>query len=643
MIHPVSRSKEAFFPYKPLDFDSHETRLLTLRPTSDRSIISCSIDHVSLIDPGDYIALSYCWGDAASTGTLFLNNERVSVTKNLASALRALQKKYGYNVRVWADALCINQQNNEERSHQVRNMRQIYSRASEVFCWVSEKSDPMLGKAVEYLLDLAKYSEPEMSSKQLEIDTSVIETYWNSLIEIFREPYWRRVWVIQEVAVASRATVSFGNHTLDWDYVANILRLLKLNFSLHSDDQYHLEPSFTNALHLLEIRERFFIRREPLSLLKAIQLTQHTLATDPRDKIFSLLGISHDSQIFVPVPNYIQPFELILTEMVKTMMAMDRCLNLIWIKGSFPKDSSLVLPSWVPHLHTEWGSRMTFQEAFQFTWEPFTANSPVLQGSNNEHLRVIGRCLGSISRLTTKVDSDTQIKVPKKRAPWIHLTSTLSQTNERLRNPTQLEVQIQEFIWETITMAQLPIDLLRSLFSNIWKPEGRGLIDNLALIAWIDQNAWFRVKDWTLREWSQVTASFILRRDQDGVLLRVMKKGVEWETAPQASNDDLIELIGVLDKILGSGMRLAVMRGYQSLGMVHPDSRENDELYLIRGSSIPVVLRKQWNKDGNKLYSVVGGGYTLATDPNSEYYRGTRDVEDALNWDGKEIEELTLC
>jgi len=642
MLHPVSRSKQQFFSYRPLDFDDHEIRLLTLGSlSSNDSIISCSISHVSLISPGTYIALSYCWGDAASTETILLENERVPVTKNLASALRALQKQKKNDVRVWADAVCINQQNNEERSHQVRNMREIYSKASEVFCWVSEKSDPKLPRAIEYMLGIATHSKPDVLSEP-ELDASMKDQYWKSLIDIFREPYWRRVWIIQEVAVASKATMSFGNFTMGWETLAIILRLMKVDLSLHSDDQAIPEPSFLNAHHLLEIRERFLIKRDPLSLLEAIQLTQHTLATDPRDKIFALLGISHDGHVFVPVPNYKQPFEIVLTEMVKTMMAMDRCLNLIWVKGNFPKNSNLVLPSWVPHLHIERCNRLTFQETFQYTWQPLTNNSPVLLGSNTQYLRVAGRRLGYISQLTSKFDCDGTIEIPTSRPQWINLTSTLTQFNDSLRHPTHLEVQMQEFIWETITMARFRIDLLRSLFSSLWKPEGRGLIQNLALIAWIDKNAWFRITHWTLREWSQVTSNFILRRDQDGVVLRVMKS-VSWETEPEGTTDDLLNLIDHLDKIIGSGMRLAVMTGHQSLAMVHPDSRENDELYLIRGSSVPVVLRTCLNENGKKLYSVVGGGYTLATDAKSEYYRVTKDAEDALNWDDREVEEVTLC
>jgi len=640
MIHPVSRLKQPFFVYDPLDFDTHEIRLLTLSPLSrDESIVSCSISNVSLIDPGNYIALSYCWGDATSTETISLNNKRVLVTINLASALKEVQKLYGSHIPIWADALCINQQDNEERSHQVRNMRQIYSRAKEVFCWVSAKSDPTIPPAVEYLLCLA--TQTGSNPSRPELDISVIEKYWITINDIFHEPYWRRVWIIQEIAVASRATISIGSYTVGWEDLALILKLMKVNSLLPSVDEANHKPSFSNALHLLEIRERFLIKREPLSLLKAIQLTQHTLATDPRDKIFALLGMSYDGHVFVPVPNYKQSFETVLTEMVRAMMTMDRCLDLIWMKGNFPKDSTLVLPSWVPHLQADWASRMTFQESFQRTWQPLTANSPVLIGSTNKDLKVAGRHLGNITRLTTKFDYEGKVELPRSRKPWIHLTSTLGDSNQRLQNPTQLEVQIQDFLWETITMAQLPIDLLRPNFSSLWRSEGRGLIHNLALIAWIDNNAWFRIKDWTLREWSQVTSRFVLRYDQDGVVLRVMK-GAQWESQPQGTTDGVLELIALLDQILGSGMRLAVMKGYQSLGMVHPDSEEGDQLYLIRGSSIPVVLRRGFKENGEKMYSVVGGGYTLATDANSQYYKGTKNIDDALNWESTEFEELTL-
>ncbi|PVH73001.1 hypothetical protein DL98DRAFT_366154, partial [Cadophora sp. DSE1049] len=127
--------------YKPLDFDTYEIRLLQLQWGSDEEEISCALEYASLIDPGPYIALSYCWGDLKKTRLMNIGDVEFNATENLVHALQAVRKlrrqtgKEGFS-RLWVDAVCINQKDAQERSHQVRNMRQIYSRAQEVLSFV---------------------------------------------------------------------------------------------------------------------------------------------------------------------------------------------------------------------------------------------------------------------------------------------------------------------------------------------------------------------------------------------------------------------------------------------------------------------------------------------------------------------------
>jgi len=61
------------------------------------------------------------------------------VTVNLEAALRQLKDKH--ITRIWVDAVCINQDDRQERSIQVRNMKQIYSKAERVIAWLGEESE----------------------------------------------------------------------------------------------------------------------------------------------------------------------------------------------------------------------------------------------------------------------------------------------------------------------------------------------------------------------------------------------------------------------------------------------------------------------------------------------------------------------
>jgi hypothetical protein len=147
------------FSYKPLASD--EIRLLTLQPGHDDAPISCSISHVSLLDKPKYQPLSYAWGILGNEASITMNGKEVHVGENLRSALYHLRhrdslldshsaieknvssqnpqnKKYPpWEGRViWIDALCINQEDIKEHSHQVKLMKDISSGAETAIAWL---------------------------------------------------------------------------------------------------------------------------------------------------------------------------------------------------------------------------------------------------------------------------------------------------------------------------------------------------------------------------------------------------------------------------------------------------------------------------------------------------------------------------
>ncbi|PVH68783.1 HET-domain-containing protein, partial [Cadophora sp. DSE1049] len=88
---------------------------------------------------GGYDALSYCWGDTEkSNGSeVICNGIRVRIGKNLARALKNLQFRALPRI-IWVDALCINQEDSQERSSQVRLMGKIYSQASRTIMFLGD-------------------------------------------------------------------------------------------------------------------------------------------------------------------------------------------------------------------------------------------------------------------------------------------------------------------------------------------------------------------------------------------------------------------------------------------------------------------------------------------------------------------------
>jgi hypothetical protein len=191
--------------YTALDTDVNEIRLLTLLPNDEAGRVCCTLKHVSLINPPEYVALSYCWGDASITKEIMIDGVPVQVGSNLESALRLLVYYY---LRIWVDAIYINQQDMAERSQQLLWMGSIYRRAERVAAWIGEEaSDSNL--AVDFIQNF--HSRPmEFGRPMPQVEAKYPLTAYSALVHLLEQPYWRRVWVIREIALSRSTTVHCG-------------------------------------------------------------------------------------------------------------------------------------------------------------------------------------------------------------------------------------------------------------------------------------------------------------------------------------------------------------------------------------------------------------------------------------------------
>ncbi|KAK0613702.1 heterokaryon incompatibility protein-domain-containing protein, partial [Immersiella caudata] len=122
--------------YQPLDSQQKQIRILSLAPHRQKlSPLAGDLLTVSLLDKPRYDALSYAWGDVESSLALTLNGSRLHIRRNLENALRHLRLPDEPRF-LWIDALCINQTDIGERSHQVQLMGEIYSQATTVRAWI---------------------------------------------------------------------------------------------------------------------------------------------------------------------------------------------------------------------------------------------------------------------------------------------------------------------------------------------------------------------------------------------------------------------------------------------------------------------------------------------------------------------------
>jgi hypothetical protein len=129
------------YQYEPLE--AGEIRLLILEPAGSATV-TCSLRYVSLDDNPRYIRQCHISGETLrlSVTPIACSRKEVKVTLNLEMALRHLRYAVGDKQRVlWADAICINQQDLEERSQQVLLMAKIFKHAEQAFIWLGEETE----------------------------------------------------------------------------------------------------------------------------------------------------------------------------------------------------------------------------------------------------------------------------------------------------------------------------------------------------------------------------------------------------------------------------------------------------------------------------------------------------------------------
>ena len=199
-------------------------RLAQLQPSVNFSDpIRCELVNTTIDDAPKYEALSYAWGDASQKVQIHLQGLPFQVTTSLESALRHLRLESEPRL-LWADAICIDQANLEERNQQVQLMKEIYSNCTADLAWIGEATADM-----ERGINLMKQLDQDpnftgIPAAKDENSSSVAYQNRHCLQTIFRWPkLWTRVWIMQEISYAPRVLIIAGTCSMSWDILTKFL------------------------------------------------------------------------------------------------------------------------------------------------------------------------------------------------------------------------------------------------------------------------------------------------------------------------------------------------------------------------------------------------------------------------------------
>jgi hypothetical protein len=252
-------------------------------------------------------ALSYVWGTEKSPNPLYCGDGQLEITTNLDHALRHLRLPT-MRRKLWVDAVCINQKSLEERARQVGYMRLVYKHSTRVIVWFGVKNEEIsraftfaqeLGELLLRLTD--EYQQHEQHAGFNNFMMDILSNAFRSRTEdasalesLFQSTYFERVWCIQEVAASNQALAKSEDLELDFDVLLNlvpfILEWKGLDFKQNTLQMWRLIQQRRNESD--ENDKRPVDSMGPLLLL--MMIIRNFKSTDPRDRIFALLGLSNE-------------------------------------------------------------------------------------------------------------------------------------------------------------------------------------------------------------------------------------------------------------------------------------------------------------------------------------------------------------
>ena len=241
---------------------------------------------------------------------LWCEGKRLLISTNLRDVLRRFRHTAEARL-LWVDAICINQEDHAERAAQVILMPKIYHSASQVLYWLGEE-DERTSDAVNLLRLLAEIGrkvalkQEDLPKQNALLDGSTCKKLslppfpsspWEALMRFFERPVFRRVWIIQELAVAPKVVTCCGSIVdLEFrDIVDGATFINDSSWIYPIDIKYGSGTNMTTyILRAFSIRHQWMMREPGMTKGILIQNARNSEASDPRDKVYALLGLAND-------------------------------------------------------------------------------------------------------------------------------------------------------------------------------------------------------------------------------------------------------------------------------------------------------------------------------------------------------------
>jgi hypothetical protein len=367
--------------------ESDGIRLVVIRPNEDEEAgIKCRLEHTTLSNYEDdvidhFIALSYVWGDAQNVRNIIVNGFCVHVTANLEAALRHIRDAKR-SVRVWADALCINQLDEGEKNTQVQQMGRVYTTAEHTIIYLGnldvetsallDEMDHLQKSPVIYRLH--RFQKTTLSEK-VACQSAIVRN-------VLSRPWFTRVWVLQELVLSRDPWIQFGRKRVRWLNLWTLTSMLQTSLRPNPSIRWSSTSRISQKLSSRELENaNESLKSSPIACLEYMQTARDVAqgkhassnsldlinllqsrrgfgATDSRDLIYAHLGLATDfssPEWPGPTVDYSKSASQIFTDITRYLIVRYNDFRVIgYVGGADPMNQVLKngIPSWVP----DWSS-----------------------------------------------------------------------------------------------------------------------------------------------------------------------------------------------------------------------------------------------------------------------------------------------
>ncbi|KAH8892930.1 HET-domain-containing protein, partial [Thozetella sp. PMI_491] len=314
-----------------------------------------------------FTALSYTWGTGTETQEVMLSDRRLPVRAAVYSFLMGVcgTSQVGPVERdtwFWIDSICINQGDLDEKSQQIPLMETIFRQSTRTIVWLGDGSSET-DEAIDFLQVLAGEESGLAEAFQKGGSRGMPPRLgdkgkWVRLQSLLDHPWWRRVWTLQEFLIPPKVdflcgTKAFSRSLMNVACYAIWLcnppeTLIKGSAWFESWRRRRVYHWYRDPSHL-----------DRIGLVALMAYTGNFEVTDPRDRLYGLLGLVSDEDMsMVGDPLYTYTASTIYTALVRAFVDKKQSLDIICFAPLFRSRGATFgeeqdMPSWAP----DWSNR----------------------------------------------------------------------------------------------------------------------------------------------------------------------------------------------------------------------------------------------------------------------------------------------